>query len=153
MVCLLIRRRQFELTEEITAVHRVTEWALLLHCFGQNPQDFARRAVKLDQRTPGTSYFLKNVFSCLLSCFMLLQGRSPVDVSKLRGCLVRYRCLSGTLTLSTNLPGEDSGIEPSLREDQQLMLFMLFYIFSLSKRGLGLVRLLSTTGTSAGIKG
>lgn len=82
---------------------------------------------------------------------MLLRGRFPVDVSKLRGSLVRYCCLSGTLTLSTDLPGEDSGIEPSLGEDQQLMLFMLFYIFSLSKRGLGLVRLLSTIGTSAEI--
>lgn len=122
--CLLIRW-QFELKEEITAVHRVTEWALLIHSFGQNPWDFTQRAVKPDPRTPGASYFLKNVSSLLLSCFMFLWGRSPVDLSKLQGSLVRYYCLSETPTLSTNLLGQNSKLEPSLVEDQHLKLFVL----------------------------
>jgi len=85
-----------ELQEEIIAMHRVTEWALLVHCFGQNPRDFAQRAVKLDPRTAGASYFPENAFSLLLPCFMLHRGSSPADLSKLRGSLVRYHRFQGS---------------------------------------------------------
>lgn len=59
--------------EKMIAIHTVTEQALLVHCFGQNPQNLTQKDVKPDSRAPGTGYLL---FPLFLSCFILAWGRS-----------------------------------------------------------------------------
>lgn len=100
--------------EKMIAIHTVTEQALLVHYFGQNPQNLTQKDVKPDSRALGTGYF---PFSSPVSCLL---GADPWSSLRGPGCPWRVKTLP-------KMPREDPGVGPGpWREDQQPQLFVLF---------------------------